>query len=135
MLAQMIVFSSIFLIFYGVIFLIGVLLTRWLAKLQEYSESWIPAIIMNLLYFGTTIGIGILLYLIFDMEALLQIHFIFALPLNILLGIMISQHALVYDIDNYKDAFKFVILNLILLFVLLIIAFFVSIFLFVIITF
>jgi len=130
----MIVFSSIFLIFYAIIFVIGILLTRWLAILQEYSGSWIAAIIMNLLYFGTTIGIGILLYLIFDMEALLQIHFIFAIPLNILLGIMISQLTLVYDIDNYKDAFKFVLLNLILLLVILIVAFFVSIFLFMIIT-
>lgn len=134
MLFQMIYFSVIFLIFYVVIFLIGVVLTRYLAKIQEYSEAWIPALIMNGLWFGITFGIGLLLYLIFDMEALLQIHFLFALPLNILLGIMVSQLTLVYDIDNYKDAFKFVILNLIMLLVILIVAFFVSIFLFMIIT-
>ena len=134
MLFQVIVFNVIFLIFYVVIFLIGVLITRWLAKLNEYSEVWLPAIIMNGLWLGVTIIVGLLLYLIFGFNALLQIHFLIALPVNIILGIMISQLEQVYDIDNIKDAFKFVFINLILLLVILVIAFFVSIFLFAMIT-
>ena len=130
MLFQVIVFNVIFLIFYVVIFLIGVLLTRWLAKIHELSDSWLFALIMNCLYFGITFVIGLLMYLIFDFNALLQVHFIIAIPINIILGIMISQHERVYDIDNYKDGFKFVIINLILLFVILVVAFFVSLFLF-----
>ena len=54
MLFQAIVFNVIFLIFYAIIFLIGVLITRWLAKMYEYNESWLPAISMNGLWFGVT---------------------------------------------------------------------------------
>ena len=134
MLFQVIVFNIIFLIFYAVIFLIGVLLTRWLAKVHELDESWLFALIMNGLYFGITFVVGLLMYVIFDFNALLQIHFLIAIPINLILGIMISQLEQVYDIDNYKDAFKFVIINLILLLVILILAFFISIFLFAMIT-
>jgi len=134
MLFQVIVFNVIFLIFYVIIFLIGVLITRWLAKIHEYNESWLPAISMNGLWFGVTFIVGLLMYFIFGMNAILQIHFLIALPVNILLGIMVSQLEQVYDIDNYKEAFKFVLINLILLLVILAVAFFVSIFLFAMIT-
>ena len=130
MIFQAIVFDVIYLVFFAILFLIGVVLTRWLAKIQEYNENWMPAFILNAIWFGIIIGFWLLLSLIFGVAALFQIYFIFALPLNIIIGIIVAQLEQIYDIDTIKDAFKFVLINLILLFVILIIAFFVSIFIF-----
>ena len=130
MLFQALVFNVVNLIFYAILYLIAVLLTRWLSKIQEYDDRWVPSLILNAIWFAVVLGTWLVMYLIFSFDFLIQINFIIALPANIILGIIIVYNENLFDIDDYKDCLKFVLLNLFLLFVILLVAFFVSLFVF-----
>ena len=89
-----------------IIFIIGVIVTRWWAGRKDWSKEWKPALILNLFWLVINIALGWLWW------------GIIALIVNIILGGWIATK--LYE-KELKESIIFVIVIIIILFVIFII--------------
>ncbi len=114
-----VIINIVIIVLLAVLYLIAVFATRWLAKIQEYSEKWEPALKLNGIFFGVIIGLWFVIYLIFNSQFyFFLVYYIIALPANLILGAIAVHHEKIYDIESYKASFKFVGGTLAILFLL-----------------
>ncbi|MHA1804723.1 MAG: hypothetical protein ACTSU4_09325 [Promethearchaeota archaeon] len=96
-------------------FIIGVALTRWLAKRKDWSDSWGKAIIVNIIWIIISISMFFLInYVQFDPTIL----YVIALIVSLLVGAIVV--AKIYD-QGFLSSLGFVLIILILLFIIMLI--------------
>ena len=98
-----------------IIFILGIVITKWLAGKKDWSDSWGPAILVNIVWLIVIIGVSVALsYANLDQ----WVSTILSLVINLILGAIIV--AKVYD-KGFGSSLLFVIIILIILFILMIV--------------
>jgi len=103
----MILFSIIIWI---VLFIIGILVTKWRARKKGWNEEWKPAVILNLFWLVVGIVCGFIPY----------VGFIVALIINLFVGAIVASK--LYD-KKYGESLIFIIIVWIFLIIIYIILF------------
>jgi len=98
-------------------FLLGIIITRWLASKKDWSDSWGKAFIVNLVWLIVLIVVGVGLSFV-ALDPL--ISYVLALIINLIVGAIIV--AKIYD-KGFVSSLIFVIIVLIILFIIMIIVF------------
>ena len=95
-----------------VMFLIGILITRWRAKKKEWNYNWKPAILLNLFW-------AIIQLIFYGIFAFVPFGVYYGIVITLLINIFIGAYVAtkLYEQD-YKDALVFVLIIQIILFII-----------------
>jgi len=95
-----------------IIFVIGILITKWRAAMKNLDNTYRPALILNLFW----LGVNITIYTIFNFFPYgIYIAFLISLGINIFLGSYLASH--LYK-KEYKDSLAFASVILFFLFLI-----------------
>ncbi len=95
-----------------IVFIVGVLITRWMAQRKEWDESWNPTVILNIFWAGVQ-------FILYSIAAFIPygVYYgiIFSLLINIFVGAFIATK--LYE-KEYKEALLFVLIVQIIMFII-----------------
>ena len=95
-----------------VVFAIGVIITRWMAKKKEWDEAWKPALILNIFW-------AVVQFILYGIAAFIPygVYYgiVFSLLINILVGAFVATR--LYE-KEYREALIFVLIVQIILFII-----------------